>query len=179
MERKANTQYVLSLSYGKDSIATIEACKQLGYPIDRIVHAEIWATDTIHADLPPMVEFKSKADAIIKERYGLEVEHVCAIAKDGSKQTYEKLFYHVPKRRERERERRKTSWISPSQRKLVYLESQEISTTASQYQSAEEIGVRNSRYYQGSIKGFPGTAIATWCKLLKVEAMRFPIGSPR
>ena len=105
MEREANTQYVLSLSYGKDSIATIEACKQLGYPIDRIVHAEIWATDTIHADLPPMVEFKSKADAIIKERYGLEVEHVCAIAKDGSKQTYEKLFYHVPKRRERERER--------------------------------------------------------------------------
>ena len=106
MERKPNTIYTLSLSYGKDSIASIEACKQLGYPIDRIVHAEIWATDDISADLPPMVEFKSKADAIIKERYGIEVEHVCATAKDGSKQTYEKLFYHVPKRRaERERER--------------------------------------------------------------------------
>lgn len=72
------TQHVLSLSYGKDSIAAIEAIKQLGWPLDRIVHAEVWATDTIHADLPPMVEFKAKADAIIKERYGITVEHICA-----------------------------------------------------------------------------------------------------
>ena len=99
MEREPNTIYTLSLSYGKDSIASIEACKQLGYPIDRIIHAEIWATDDISADLPPMVEFKKKADAIIKERYGIEVEHVCATAKDGSKQTYEKIFYRIPKRR--------------------------------------------------------------------------------
>lgn len=98
MERKENTQYVLSLSYGKDSLATIEACRQLGYPIDRIVHAEVWATDDIPADLPPMVEFKKKADKIIKERYGIEVEHVCAM-RDGEKLTYEKLFYTVPKRK--------------------------------------------------------------------------------
>lgn len=98
MERTQNTQYVLSLSYGKDSIAAIEACFRLGYPIDRIVHAEIWATDTISADLPPMLEFKSKADAIIKARYGLTVEHVCAMRGD-EKMTYEKLFYHVPKRK--------------------------------------------------------------------------------
>lgn len=98
MERKENTQYVLSLSYGKDSLATIEACRRLGYPIDRIVHAEVWATDDIPADLPPMVEFKKKADEIIKERYGIEVEHVCAM-RDGEKLTYEKLFYTVPKRK--------------------------------------------------------------------------------
>lgn len=78
MERAENTVYVLSLSYGKDSLACIEACRQLGYPIDRIVHAEVWATDDIPADLPPMVEFKAKADKIIKDRYGIEVEHVCA-----------------------------------------------------------------------------------------------------
>jgi hypothetical protein len=30
-----------------------------------------------------MVEFKAKADKIIKERYGIEVEHVCAINKNG------------------------------------------------------------------------------------------------
>lgn len=45
-----------------------------------------------------MVEFKKKADKIIKERYGIEVEHVCAIEKDGSKQTYEKVFYQIPVR---------------------------------------------------------------------------------
>ena len=43
------------------------------------LHAEVWATDTIPADLPPMVEFKAKADAIILERWGIEVEHVCAM----------------------------------------------------------------------------------------------------
>ena len=67
-------QRVLSLSYGKDSLACLGAIEQLGLPLDRIVHAEVWATDTIQADLPPMVEFKAKADAIIKERWGFEVD---------------------------------------------------------------------------------------------------------
>ena len=80
-------QYILSLSYGKDSLACLGAIKELGLPLDRIVHAEIWATDTIPADLPPMVEFKAKADRIIKERYGIEVEHIRA------KRTYEECFY--------------------------------------------------------------------------------------
>lgn len=57
-------------------MACLGAIEQLGWPLDRIVHAEVWATDTIPADLPPMVEFKEKADAIIKERWGIEVEHV-------------------------------------------------------------------------------------------------------
>ena len=95
IERQPNTEYILSLSYGKDSIACLFAIEQLGWPLDRIVHAEVWATDTIHADLPPMVEFKAKADTIIKERWGIEVEHVCAM-RDGKKLTYEDLFYHVP-----------------------------------------------------------------------------------
>lgn len=70
------SQYILSLSYGKDSLACLGAIEKLGWKLDRIVHAEIWATDTISADLPPMVEFKAKADKIIKERWGIEVEHV-------------------------------------------------------------------------------------------------------
>ena len=91
-------EYVLSLSYGKDSLACLGAIEQLGWPLDRIIHAEVWATDTIPADLPPMVEFKSKADKIIKDRWGIDVEHLCA-ARNGEKLTYEKLFYHVPKRK--------------------------------------------------------------------------------
>lgn len=69
---------IISLSYGKDSLALFGACEELGIPIDGAVHAEIWATDDIPADLPPMVEFKKKADAIIKERWGIEVKHICA-----------------------------------------------------------------------------------------------------
>lgn len=99
MQRESNTEYILSLSYGKDSIACLEAIRQLNYPIDRIVHAEIWATDTIPADLPPMVEFKAKADKIIMERYGITVEHICAVDKETAKITYENQFYHKPIRK--------------------------------------------------------------------------------
>lgn len=81
--------HILSLSYGKDSLACLGAIEQLGWPLDRIVHAEVWATDTIPADLPPMVEFKVKADKIIKERWGIEVEHARA------NRTYQDRFYSV------------------------------------------------------------------------------------
>ena len=73
------SEHILSLSYGKDSLACLGAIEQLGWQLDRIVHAEVWATDTIPADLPPMVEFKTYADRIIKERYGFDVEHICAV----------------------------------------------------------------------------------------------------
>ena len=82
-------EHILSLSYGKDSLACLGAIEELGLPLDRIIHAEVCATDTIPADLPPMVEFKKKADAIIKERYGIEVEHIRA------DKTYEQWFYSV------------------------------------------------------------------------------------
>lgn len=81
------SQHILSLSYGKDSLACLGAIEKLGWPLDRIIHAEVWATDTISADLPPMVEFKAKADKIIKERWGIEVEHI------RSKWTFESRFY--------------------------------------------------------------------------------------
>lgn len=102
MEREPNTEYVLSLSYGKDSLACLGAIEELGWPLDRIIHAEVWATDDIPADLPPMVSFKNHADEIIRERFGIEVEHLCA-TRNGEKLTYEKLFYHVPKRKEAKR----------------------------------------------------------------------------
>lgn len=95
MQREPNTIYTLSLSYGKDSLACLGAIEKLGLPLDRIVHAEVWATETIPADLPPMVEFKTKADKIIKERYGIEVEHVWAtkkVADGGGKLSYDSVF---------------------------------------------------------------------------------------
>ena len=49
---------------------------------------EVWATPNIPADLPPMVEFKAKADKIIKERWGITVEHI-------SSKPYEHYFYKV------------------------------------------------------------------------------------
>lgn len=88
-------QRVLSLSYGKDSMACLGAIEQLGWPLDRIITADIWATDTIQGDLPPMVEFKSSADAIILERYGIMVEHFTSGSYGNLKFTYESGFYRV------------------------------------------------------------------------------------
>lgn len=82
-------QYVACISYGKDSLAMLEAIKLLGLPLDRIITVDVWATPTIPADLPPMVAFKEKADRIIKERYGIEVEHFKA------DKSYEEYFYTV------------------------------------------------------------------------------------
>ena len=86
-------EHILSLSYGKDSLACLGAIEKLGWPLDRIVHAEVWATDTIPADLPPMVEFKEKADKIIKERWGVEVEHY--VSKKCEKCEADKVTYDM------------------------------------------------------------------------------------
>lgn len=87
------SEAILSLSYGKDSLACIEAIHRLNLPLDRIIHAEVWATEDIPAEFPNMVEFKAKADRIIKERWGITVEHYCAKEKDGSKRSFESIFY--------------------------------------------------------------------------------------
>lgn len=75
--------YVAFISYGKDSLAMLEAIKILGLPLHRIIHTEVWATQDIPADLPPMVEFKKRADKIIYERYGIKVEHISATQNGG------------------------------------------------------------------------------------------------
>ena len=151
------TEYVLSLSYGKDSLACLFAIKQLGWPLDRIIHAEVWATDDIPADPPPMVEFKAKADKIIKEMFGIEVEHLCAV-RNGEKLTYEKLFYHVPKRKTDKPNGGGEHRFSIPDRPLVQHQAQSQSHWGSHSQSGA--GARNSR--TGLILGFPMLR-GQWC----------------
>lgn len=161
--RQPDTLYVASVSRGKDSTAMLRAIQLMGWPLDMIAAVDIWATDDIPAELPPMVAFKDEWDEKCLERFGLPVTRLCARRKvdererererrssDDStprtstetqelhtrnetgytdspseqglgatqsskspryeKMTYEKGFYHVPKRRpkparERERER--------------------------------------------------------------------------
>lgn len=89
-------EYILSLSYGKDSLRCLGAIKKLGLPLHRIIHVEIWATETIPADLPPMMEFKAKADKWILDNFGIVVEYVVAKKVDGvqkDKVTYQDVFY--------------------------------------------------------------------------------------
>lgn len=104
--------YIARISYGKDSLKMLDVIKSRGLPLDRITTTDVWATDTISASLPEIDAFKKRMDGWILERYGIQVEHLCARNPDGTVRTYEQMFYHVPKRRsqdvhvERERERR-------------------------------------------------------------------------
>ena len=123
MIREPDTEYVLSLSYGKDSLACLAAIKLLGYPLDRIVHAEVWATDTISADLPPMVEFKKKADQIILDRYGIAVEHICAlraVERERERESY-KREHILPKAILQEVRQRADIWLPDNKGSLVQL----------------------------------------------------------
>lgn len=95
MYRDGAEEYVLSSSMGKDSLACLGAIKHLGWKLTRIVHAEVWATKDIPAELPPMYEWKQKAFQIIKEKYGIEVECYSA----GT--TYDEEFYRVITKGER------------------------------------------------------------------------------
>lgn len=97
---EAGAQHVLMLSYGKDSLACLGAIEHLGWPIDRIVTAELWATDTLRAEYPPVVEFKERVNDYIKRRYGITVEPFCATKVYGiekEKVTYNDIFYYKPK----------------------------------------------------------------------------------
>ena len=87
--------YVLALSYGKDSVACLGAIKELGLPLTRVIHSEIWATDTVPADFPEMIEFKKKVDDYILKKFGIVVEHYCATSVDGvkKKKLLMKMFF--------------------------------------------------------------------------------------
>ena len=151
------TQHILSLSYGKDSLACLGAIEKLGWPLDRIIHAEVWATDTISADLPPMVEFKAKADEIIKARWGIEVEHLCA-TRNGEKMTYEKLFITSPNERMKNRMGGGVHRVPLSERALVQHQAQSAGYAGSR--SQWEVGARSSK--TGLILGFPMRK-GNWC----------------
>lgn len=84
---------VAFLSYGKDSLKMLDVIKTRGLPLDRIITFDVWATDTISADLPEVADFKKRLDSYIKQKYGIEVEHLYAKYPDGSKITYENYFY--------------------------------------------------------------------------------------
>lgn len=92
-------EYIARISYGKDSMKMLEVIHSRGLPLDRITTTDVWATDTIPAWLSPMGAFKDRMDEWIWSHYHIEVEHLCARNKDGSKRTYEQMFYHIPVRR--------------------------------------------------------------------------------
>lgn len=93
-QRQPDTLYVASVSRGKDSTAMLRAIQIMGWPLDYIISVDIWATQDIPAELPPMVAFKDKWDDMCAKLFGIPVTRICAQKKDGSgKLSYEDAFY--------------------------------------------------------------------------------------
>lgn len=88
-------RYILSLSYGKDSLKMLDVVVSRGLPLDLICTFDVWATDTISADLPDVIDFKKRIDKYIFDTYGYNVVHLCSRYPDGTKVTYEREFYRV------------------------------------------------------------------------------------
>ena len=143
-------QHIARISHGKDSLKMLDVIVSRGLPLDRITTTDIWATDTIRGEHPKMVTFKDHVDEYIWQKYRIEVEHLCAM-KNGEKVTYEKMFYHVPKRKEGRKE------------------------GSSDFQCCGEHGARpHSKQECGHRpQGFPAQ-IGSWCKKLKIEYIRIP-----
>ena len=158
MEERA---YVARISYGKDSLKMLDVIHTRGLPLDRITTTDVWATDTVPAWLPPMQAFRDRMDQWIWERYHIEVEHLCARNKEGTKKTYEQMFYHVPQRRsqseqvERERERLRTGSI------LGFPDL---------WNPWCQAGLKRNASYriQGTITGFPPNTGYNYCQNLKI-----------
>ena len=191
---KCTAQYIARISYGKDSLKMLDVIHSRGLPLDRITTTDVWATDTISANLPPVEKFKARMDERIFQLYGIKVEHLCARNPDGSKKTYEQMFYHVPVRRsqtlnverEREREREAPARNNPrfpgSVEPVVSSWTQTDSQcTACKEQSPDShqtpgtTGVRSSKYPSwGKIKGWPlSNKRLQWCQHLKTRVSHF------
>lgn len=56
----------------------LRAIQLLGFPLDAIVSVDVWATQEIPAELPPMVAFKDYYDRKVMEQFGIPVTRVCA-----------------------------------------------------------------------------------------------------
>lgn len=178
------TEHIARISYGKDSLKMLEVIRSRGLPLDRITTTDVWATDTIPAYLPPLAAFRDRMDQWIWDQYHIEVEHLCSRNKDGTKRTYEQMFYHVPVRknsqsvqveRERERTARDDLRIPGPVVQMVSGIPQEGCTgykgaSKDSPESRESTGVRNSKFVGSAIKGFPlsrkGNGVK-WCQDLK------------
>lgn len=67
---------IFSLSFGKDSMATLILAAEQGIPIDRVLYVDIKFNDEISGEHPIMAEWIPTAEKRLKELFGITVEHL-------------------------------------------------------------------------------------------------------
>ena len=158
------TEHIARISEGKDSLKMLDVIITRGLPLDRVTTTDVWATDTIRAELPPVLEAKERIEEKLWQMYRINVEHLCARNKDGSKKTYEQMFYHIPVRRSQtvqvERERERETGSGPAQ-------SSDSRICGTHGVRLDSNGMSRHRV-QGTITGFPPNTGYNWCQKLKI-----------
>lgn len=66
---------IFSLSFGKDSMATIILAAEQGIPIDRVLYVDIKFNDEISGEHPIMAEWIPTAEKRLKELFNVTVDH--------------------------------------------------------------------------------------------------------
>lgn len=188
MSQSDYTEHIARISMGKDSLKMLNVIITRGLPLDGVTTTDVWATDTVRAELSEVLEAKVRIEEKLWQMYRIEVDHLCARNKDGTKRTYEQMFYHIPNRCsqdvqvERERERRAPARFNPripgSVEQVVSVRSQTgCQITECRDQSPDSrptpdtTGARSSRLSATAIKGWPtANGQCPWCQQLKVRA---------
>lgn len=80
---------IFSLSFGKDSMATVILAAEQGIPIDRVMYCEVKFNNEISGEHPIMAEWIPTAEKRLKELFGVTVDHAY------SGVSFEEKFYKV------------------------------------------------------------------------------------
>ena len=114
MSQSDYTEHIARISMGKDSIKMLHVIITRGLPLDGVTTTDVWATDTVRAELPEVLKAKEQIEEKLWQMYRIEVDHLCARNKDGTKRTYEQMFYHIPNRRSQDvQEERERDGLQP------------------------------------------------------------------
>lgn len=66
---------IFNLSFGKDSMATLLLAIEQGIPIDHVMYCDIRFSNEISGEHPLMAEWIPEAEKILKEMFGITVDH--------------------------------------------------------------------------------------------------------
>lgn len=66
---------VFSLSFGKDSMATLILAAEMGIPIDRVMYCDIMFDNNISGEHPIMAAWIPTAEKRLKDLFGITVDH--------------------------------------------------------------------------------------------------------
>ena len=81
--------YVLSLSFGKDSMAMLDEIIKRNLPLNYVIHCDIIFDKNISGEHPLMAEWIPQAEKKIKELYGIDIIHLTA------KKNFAEQFYTI------------------------------------------------------------------------------------